>query len=124
MTNASVIAAAGVQGSKRHYRLLSVGAAEDLPGTSVCVPRREIRTSLPTLECAEPSLSRLKVVQPGRSVRFPYVPFHVQTLDVTQVTEAGTLRAHVLVDFVPHLLSTYCYPYLPPKVTVRAGPRT
>ena len=65
-----------------------------------------------------------RTVQPGRSVHFPFVPFHVQTLDVTQFTEAGTLRAHVLVDFVPQLLSTYCYPYLPPKVTVRVGPRT
>jgi hypothetical protein len=64
-----------------------------------------------------------RTVQPGKSVRFPYVPFRVQTLDVTQFTEAGTLRAHVTVDFVPHLLGTYCYPYLPPKVTVRVGPR-
>ena len=33
------------------------------------------------------------------------------------------LVARVRVDFVPRLLSTYCYPYLPPRMTVDVFPR-
>ena len=62
-------------------------------------------------------------VDPGESARFPYARSRLQQLDFTQRTGAGTLVARVRVDFVPHLLSTYCYPYLPPRVTVNVFPR-
>ena len=39
------------------------------------------------------------------------------------MTGAGTLVARMRVDFVPHLLATYCYPHLPPRVTVNVFPR-
>ena len=66
---------------------------------------------------------RSRVVQPGETVELPYVQATRQRLDVVQQTGAGTLRASVRVDFVPHGPTTYCYPYLPPRVEVSVGPR-
>jgi hypothetical protein len=40
-----------------------------------------------------------------------------------QKTGAGTLRAFVTVDFIPGGPTTYCYPYLPPRVDVYITPR-
>jgi hypothetical protein len=74
------------------------------------------------LRDASGTVTRLRL-DPGHSVRFPFLPSHVQTLDFVQQTDAGKLVAHVRVDFVPHLLSTYCYPYLPPRVSVEVLPR-
>jgi len=62
-------------------------------------------------------------LDPGQSIQFPYARSHVQQLELTQTTGAGTLTARIRVDFVPHLLATYCYPYLPPRVTVNVFPR-
>ena len=64
-----------------------------------------------------------RVVQPGDTVRFPYVRSRRQRLEIVQRTGAGTLRASIDVDFAPHGPTTYCYPYLPPRVDVRVGPR-
>jgi hypothetical protein len=64
-----------------------------------------------------------RVVQPGESVRLPYLRSRVQQLDIVQFTGAGTLRAFVRVNFVTPATATYCYPYLPPRVDVRFGPR-
>jgi len=64
-----------------------------------------------------------RVVQPGDSVDLPYVRSRVEQLDIVQQTGAGALRAFVTVDFVPHLPTTYCYPYLPPRIEVRVMPR-
>jgi hypothetical protein len=57
------------------------------------------------------------------SIQFPFARLRVQQLELTQVTGAGTVVARIRVDFVPHLLATYCYPYLPPRVTVNVFPR-
>ena len=62
-------------------------------------------------------------LQPGQSIQFPYARSRLQELELIQQTGAGTLVARVRVDFVPHLLATYCYPYLPPRVTVNVFPR-
>jgi len=64
-----------------------------------------------------------RTVQPGEAVAFPYVRSRLQQLDFIQKTGAGTLRAFVTVDFAPHGSTTYCYPYLPPRVSVRVEPR-
>ncbi len=64
----------------------------------------------------------IRVVQPGHGIRLPYLRSRVQQLDVVQGTEAGTLRAFVTVDFVPHG-NLYCYSYFPPKMDVRVLPR-
>lgn len=66
---------------------------------------------------------RNRVVQPGETVEFPYVQATRQRLDFVQQTGAGTLRASVRVDFVPRGATTYCHPYLPPRVDVGVGPR-
>jgi hypothetical protein len=62
-------------------------------------------------------------LDPGQSIQFPFARSRVQQLELTQMTGAGTLVARMRVDFVPHLLATYCYPYLPPRVTVNVFPR-
>ena len=62
-------------------------------------------------------------VQPGETVRFPFLRSRLQQLELVQFTGAGTLRASVSVDFVPGGSTTYCYDYLPPKVSVRVQPR-
>lgn len=64
-----------------------------------------------------------RVVQPGESVRLPYLRSRVQQLDFIQKTGAGTLRAFVTVNFVWPATSTYCYSYLPPQIDVRVLPR-
>lgn len=64
-----------------------------------------------------------RVVQPGESIELPYVRSRVQQLDFVQQTGAGTLRAFVTVDFVPHGPTTYCYGYQPPRISVRVLPR-
>jgi len=74
------------------------------------------------LHVASKTLAR-RTLQPGQSVRFAYARTRVQALDLVQQTGAGRLVARVRVDFVPHLLATYCYPYLPPRVTVDVFPR-
>jgi hypothetical protein len=62
-------------------------------------------------------------LQPGQSILFPYARSRLQELELVQQTGAGKLVARMRVDFVPHLLATYCYPYLPPRVTVNVFPR-
>ena len=62
-------------------------------------------------------------LQPGQSILFPYARSRLQELELVQQTGAGKLVARVRVDFVPRLLSTYCYPYLPPRMTVDVLPR-
>lgn len=62
-------------------------------------------------------------IDPGESTSLPYVRSRLQQLDLVQHTGAGTLRAFVSADFVPGGATTYCYDYLPPRVTVRVKPR-
>jgi hypothetical protein len=64
-----------------------------------------------------------RTIQPGQSIRFPYLGERVQRLDVQEGGEDGTLRAAVTVDFAPHATSDYCWPYMPPGVVVRLLPR-
>ncbi len=64
-----------------------------------------------------------RYVQPGQTVRLPFLQSTVQTIEIVQATGAGTLRASVKVNFLPGTTSTYCFPYLPPRVEVRLGPR-
>jgi hypothetical protein len=62
-------------------------------------------------------------LDPGQSIQFPFARSRVQQLELTQMTGAGRLVTRMRVDFVPRLLATYCYPYLPPRVTVNVFPR-
>ena len=57
-------------------------------------------------------------VQPGQTVRFPYVRSARQQVRITQATEPRTLQATVTVDF-GSAASPYCRPYLPPPVSLR-----
>ena len=86
------------------YRAYRVGATEHL-----------------RFQAGRRTISRL--IQPGQAIRLPYLRSRIQQLDVTQFSGAGTLRATVTVDFVPHGTSTYCYSYLPPRIDIHVLPR-
>ena len=62
-------------------------------------------------------------VSPGESVTLPYLAVPVQRIDLVQLTEAGTLRASVRVEFASPSVATYCYGYLPPRIDVHVSPR-
>jgi hypothetical protein len=60
-------------------------------------------------------------VQPGETRRFPVSSAAVQVLDVSQPTEARTLRASLVVRLrgggTP--VESHCFAYLPPTLTLR-----
>jgi hypothetical protein len=60
-------------------------------------------------------------VQPGASRRFPLTSAAVQLLEVSQPTEARTLRASLVVRFrgVGTPAESHCFGYLPPTLTLR-----
>jgi hypothetical protein len=66
------------------------------------------------------AVSKHSTVQPGESIRFPYVHSHTQRFTIAQGTEPRLLRARVTVYFAPRY--TYCFSYLVPRVTVRIIP--
>lgn len=66
---------------------------------------------------------RTATVQPGEGVRFPFAG-RVHRLEFVQQTGAGTLRASVTVRFDTPKIAPYCYPYLPPGVSVTVSPRS
>jgi hypothetical protein len=65
----------------------------------------------------------VRTIRPGRAIRFPYLAQRVQRLEIQEGGEDGTLRASVTVDFAARAISNYCWPYMPPGVTVRLLPR-
>ena len=60
-----------------------------------------------------------RTVQPGEALAFPHLPIAVQRVTVVQGTEPRTLHATVTVNFQAQSGLSYCWPYLPPPVTVR-----
>jgi hypothetical protein len=74
------------------------------------------------LRAASKVVRSLKV-SPGESVTLPYLRAPTQRLDFVQMTEAGTLRASVRVEFAGPSTATYCYDYLPPRIDVHVSPR-
>jgi hypothetical protein len=64
----------------------------------------------------------VRVVQPGERVRLPALRTPTQRLTIMQRTKPGTLRALLDVDFRPRG-SSFCWPYLPPGLTLRLLPR-
>jgi hypothetical protein len=65
-----------------------------------------------------------RVMQPGQRVNLPYVASLRQQLSIAQMTEPGTLKALVSVDFSPRPIAPHhCAAYLPPGLVVRLHPR-
>lgn len=64
-----------------------------------------------------------RVVQPGQTVALPFLHARVQTLELTESGEDGTLRAVVTVDFERGAPSSYCWSYMPPRVDLQLAPR-
>lgn len=98
------------------------GPAAGLPGLALAFRHTAQATETVRLRVGGRTvLSR--VLQPGQSVKFPYLRARRQNLEIVQRTGAGTLRAFVTVEFAPGGSSTYCYRYLPPALNVRVLPR-
>lgn len=66
---------------------------------------------------------RSTTVQPGQTVTLPFLRAPVQRLDISEGGEDGTLRAIVTVSFPRPSVSSYCWPYMPPKIQVLLAPR-
>jgi hypothetical protein len=58
------------------------------------------------------------------AVRFPSFADRMQLVTLSQLTEPGTLRASIAVDFKPGEIATYCAPYLPPGLKITLLPRS
>jgi len=58
------------------------------------------------------------------AVRFPLLPNRFQLVTLSQMTEPGTLRASVMVDFKPGAVAAYCEPYFPPGLGITLTPRS
>ena len=98
------------------------GLASGLPGLALGFHSTGGQTG--TLRLRVPSRTVVnRVVQPGQTVALPFLHARVQTLELTQSGEDGTLRAVVTVNFEAGSTSTYCWPYLPPKVDLQLAPR-
>lgn len=59
-----------------------------------------------------------------KAVRFPLLPNRFQLVTLAQLTEPGTLKASVRVDFKPGAPATYCEPYFPPGLAITLTPRS
>jgi hypothetical protein len=68
-------------------------------------------------------LTLSRELQPGQMHWFPFRQVQMQTLRASQSTEAGMLRAVVVVDFAYHHGIAHCYSYAPPRFTVEEYPR-
>jgi hypothetical protein len=61
---------------------------------------------------------------PWKVVVFPRSSSPRQRIAISQMTEPGTLRAIIDVDFTgTRVLPSDCWPYLPPAMTLRLIPR-
>jgi len=99
------------------------GPAPGLPGLALGFrATRAEATERLTLRVGRTTIvSRL--VQPGDRFRLPYLHARIQSLDITQSIEPGTLEASVTVDFAPSPVVAYCYGYAPPRLAVHVSPR-
>jgi hypothetical protein len=59
-----------------------------------------------------------------KAVVLPLSPNRFQAVTLSQMTEPGTLRASVRVDFKPGVTYTYCAPYMPPGLAITLHPRS
>jgi hypothetical protein len=99
------------------------GLAPGLPGLALGFRSfRASATDRLSLQIGRRTVLR-RVVQPGEYIQLPYLRSQVQKLEIVQFSGAGTLRALVTVNFITPATATYCYPYLPPRIDVRVGPR-
>jgi hypothetical protein len=69
-----------------------------------------------TVKFAAGQVARAVTLQPGQSTRFPLLEPAQERLNITQGTEARTLRATVKATF--NSTHSYCFPYFPPRISV------
>jgi hypothetical protein len=98
------------------------GLAHGLPGLALGFHATGGQTG--TLRLRVPSRTVVnRVVQPAQTVALPFLHERVQTLELTESGEDGTLRAVLTIDFEAGSTSTYCWSYMPPKVDLQLAPR-
>jgi hypothetical protein len=66
-----------------------------------------------------PNFNAARTLQPGDRLSFPFIRAGVERLAAVQGTEARTLRATVTATFARG--RDYCFPYFPPRLSVRVG---
>ena len=84
-------------------------------------PTPPIATTEVSLRAGGRVVSRRRVDE--QAVRFPLRRDRIQVVTLTQMTEPGTLRASVTVDFKPGVTYTYCASYAPPGLKIVLDPR-
>jgi len=84
-------------------------------------PTPPIATTEVNLRAGGRVVSRRRVDE--QAVRFPLRRDRIQVVTLTQMTEPGTLKASVTVDFKPGVTYTYCAPYAPPGLKIVLDPR-
>jgi hypothetical protein len=62
-------------------------------------------------------------VDPGASVRFPYLQRRLQTIVIRQFTGAGRVRATITATFSKRTSGIYCFSYQSPQLDVHMTPR-
>ena len=62
-------------------------------------------------------------VDPGESVRFPYLQRRLQTVVIRQFTGAGRVRATIKATFARRTSGIYCFAYQSPRLEVHMTPR-
>ena len=85
-------------------------------------PTPPIATTQASLSVAARTVARRTVNE--NAVRFPLYPNRFQVVTLSQMTEPGTLKASVTVDFKPGAAATYCEPYFPPGLRITVLPRS
>ena len=85
-------------------------------------PTPPIATTRVTLRVGGRTVARRTLNE--NSVRFPLYPNRFQLVTLSQLTEPGTLKASVAVDFRPGAIATYCAPYDPPGLRITLRPRS
>ena len=85
-------------------------------------PTPPIATTQVSLRVAGRTVARRTVNE--NALRFPLYPNRFQVVTLSQMTEPGTLKASVAVDFKPGAVATYCEPYFPPGLRITLLPRS
>ena len=62
-------------------------------------------------------------VDPGESVRFPYLQRRVQTVVIRQFIKPGKVRATITATFAKRTSGIYCFAYQSPAIEVHMTPR-
>jgi hypothetical protein len=85
-------------------------------------PVPPVATTIVALRVGGRTVTRRRIDE--QVLRFQLFPNRFQVLTLSQMTEPGTLKAAVTVDFKPGAVAAYCEPYFPPGLRITLLPRS